>query len=402
MANAALSLPSPLPPELFDIIIAQVQDDIHALAACGLVCRSWLVSSRYHIFKTTPVSLRPGNAQQFIELVNHPSSTFCTHVRSLELLSSHVPGGSFDAQWLDPIIGTLARLPCVTDMFIANIQWGNMNPRTKSALLDGFPALTHLELWSTHFDSVSHLVQLICSKPLLHILGLDDLAWEDPSFETSACRVPYGLHSLRLSNCYKRDILDWLVSHEALPPIHHVQLGAVHPEDTHSIGRFLARLGPDLFTLQLEFSSLDAGGDAEDFCARVDLAQNPALHTVILDKFIYYSDYQFSSAVAWIPELVSPIPNLKELSFGIAIRDIGELHPEENPIDWAALDDLFCDPQLAGLRALRFWVAVKYRAEDRGMSGIPEHRNTGRTGRTGSDRKDGEIHGGSQHHREAG
>ncbi|KAJ7089237.1 hypothetical protein B0H15DRAFT_981181 [Mycena belliarum] len=357
MANAALSLPSPLPPELFDIIIAQVQDDIHALAACGLVCRSWLVSSRYHILKTTPVSLSPGNAQQFIELVNHPSSTFCTHVRSLELLSHNVSGGSFDAQWLDPIVGTLARLPCVTDMLIANIQWGQMNPRTKSTLLDGFPALTHLELWSMHFDSVSHLVQLICSKPLLHILGLDDLAWEDPSFETSACRVPYGLHSLRLSNCYKRDILDWLVSHEALPPIHHVQLGAVHPEDTHSIGRFLARLGPDLFTLQLEFSSLDAGGDAEDFCARVDLAQNPALHTVILDKFIYYSDYQFSSAVAWIPELVSPIPNLKELSFGIAIRDIGELHPEENPIDWAALDDLFCDPQLAGLRALRFWVA---------------------------------------------
>ncbi|KAJ7698609.1 hypothetical protein B0H17DRAFT_927350, partial [Mycena rosella] len=81
MASAEL----PLPPELFDIIIGHVQDDIHVLAMCGLVCRSWLASSRYHIFKATPVALRPGNTQAFIELVVHPSSTFLPYIHSLEL-----------------------------------------------------------------------------------------------------------------------------------------------------------------------------------------------------------------------------------------------------------------------------------------------------------------------------
>ncbi|KAJ7512461.1 hypothetical protein B0H11DRAFT_1699109 [Mycena galericulata] len=235
-----------------------------------------------------------------------------------------------------------------------------MNPSTKSALLTGFRGLTHLELWAAQFESVSHLLQLVCSKPLLQILSFDDLAWEDPSFEIpttpSEC-VPATLNSLRLSNCYKRDILDWLSSHDSIPPIHHLQLGSVNPQDTRSIGRFLQRLGSDLLTLQLEFSSLDAGGDAEDFCSRVDLAHNSALHTIILDKFINYSVYQFSSAVDWIPELVSRIPGLKEVSFGIAIRDVEELHPEEDPIDWAALDDIFCHPRFPHLQALHFWIS---------------------------------------------
>ncbi|KAJ6491291.1 hypothetical protein C8R47DRAFT_976737 [Mycena vitilis] len=231
-----------------------------------------------------------------------------------------------------------------------------MNPSTKSTLLAGFQTLTHLEVVAVQFDSVAPLVQLICSKPLLQILRVDDLGWNDPSFDP-AQSVPTALHSLHLSNCYKRDILDWIASHPVLPPIRNLQLGSVYPEDTHSIGRFLQRLGPHLLTLQLEFSSLDAGGDAEDFCSRVDLAHNSALHTILLDKFINYSVYQFSSAISWIPEILSQTPNLMEVAFGVAIRDLEELHPEEDPIDWAALDTLFCHPCFQHLRTLRFWVS---------------------------------------------
>ncbi|KAF8217746.1 hypothetical protein K438DRAFT_1556273 [Mycena galopus ATCC 62051] len=231
-----------------------------------------------------------------------------------------------------------------------------MNPSTISLLLAEFQALTHLEIRAAQFDSVNHLAQLVSSKPLLQILSVDDLGWDDPSFDL-ALPVSGALHSLRLSNCYKRDILDWLASHDPLPSINHIHLGSVYPEDTYSIGRFLRCLGSHLLTLQLEFSSLDAGGDAEDFCARVDLAHNPALCIIILDKFINYSVYQFSSAVGWIPELLSRTPNLREMSFGVAIRDIGELHPQEDPIEWDALDSLFCHPKFLHLRTLRFWVS---------------------------------------------
>lgn len=314
--------------------------------------------------------------QPFVELLTHSSSTIRPYIRSLELLSSSPPRGSdsYDSDWLDLFIATLASLPSVSEILIQNIVWGRMNPSTRSALLAGFQALTHLEIRAAQFDSVNHLVQLVSSKPVLQILSVDDLGWQDPSFD-DAQWVSGALHSVRLSNCYKRDIFDWLASHDPLPPIKHIQLGSVYPEDTHSIGRFLRRLGAHLLTLQLEFSSLDAGGDAgiyssiyhsitdskhafpEDFCARVDLTHNSALHTIILDKFINYSVYQFSSAVEWIPELLSRIPNLMEVSFGVAIRDLGELHPQEDPIDWDTLDSLFCHPRFPHLRTLWFWVS---------------------------------------------
>ncbi|KAJ6616488.1 hypothetical protein B0H10DRAFT_1397089 [Mycena sp. CBHHK59/15] len=337
------------PPELFDIIIGQARDDLSLLATCGLVCKSWLAPSRFHLFNA------------------HPLSTLPPYISSLEILSSNSLEGSYDSQWLDPIIGTLAGLPSVTEFLIQNIHWGRMNPSTKSALLSGFQNLTHLEVWAAQFDSVSHLVQLICSKPLLEILSFDDLGWDDPYFEmpgTSSQRVPAALRSLRLSNCYKRDILDWLVAYQSLPSIRHLQLGSVYPEDTPSIGRFLQRLGPELLTLELEFSSLDAGGDAEEFCAHVDLVHNSALHTIVIDKFINYSVYQFSSAVGWIPELVSRITSLTEINLGIAIRDVEELHPEEDPIDWGALDNLFCHPCFPCLRALRFWISGNVKLDE--------------------------------------
>ncbi|EMD30983.1 hypothetical protein CERSUDRAFT_100782 [Gelatoporia subvermispora B] len=40
-----------LPPELTDRIIDFLHDDIPALANCGLVCRTWLPSSRLHLFR---------------------------------------------------------------------------------------------------------------------------------------------------------------------------------------------------------------------------------------------------------------------------------------------------------------------------------------------------------------
>lgn len=102
----------------------------------------------------------------------------------------------------------------------------------------------------------------------------------------------------------------------------------------------------------------------EDFCSHVNLAHNSALHTIIMDKFINYSVYQFSSAVGWIPELVSRTPSLKEISFGVAIRAVEELYPEEDPIDWEALDSLFCHPRFPHLRALRFWVSGNVELDD--------------------------------------
>jgi hypothetical protein len=91
------------------------------------------------------------------------------------------------------------------------------------------------------------------------------------------------------------------------------------------------------------------------------LAHNPALRTIVMDKFLNCSVYQFSSALGWIPELFSRAPSLTEVSFGVAIRDVEELEPEDDPIDWDALDSLFFNLRL---QSLRFWVSGNAEFDD--------------------------------------
>src|ERR1700761_3535360 len=109
------------PPELFDWIIGQIHDDLSLLLTCSLVCRSWLASSRYHIFRYKVVTLRPRNVQAFVRLITSPSSTIHPYIRTIELVSSDSLRDGYNSQWLDSIIHTLASLPCVAEVLIENI-----------------------------------------------------------------------------------------------------------------------------------------------------------------------------------------------------------------------------------------------------------------------------------------
>jgi hypothetical protein len=46
---------TPLPPELVEAIIANLQDDTATLRACALVCQAWTPTSQQHIFRTLVV-----------------------------------------------------------------------------------------------------------------------------------------------------------------------------------------------------------------------------------------------------------------------------------------------------------------------------------------------------------
>jgi len=51
-ATITFSMSSPkLPSELTDDIIDHICDDMHALAKCSTVCKSWLTRSRHHHFR---------------------------------------------------------------------------------------------------------------------------------------------------------------------------------------------------------------------------------------------------------------------------------------------------------------------------------------------------------------
>jgi len=256
-----------IPQELVDTIVDYLHADLHVLATCGIVCRAWLPSSRYHLFQC--VFLNPQNTSKFSELLSSPCSTIATSVQFLEI-SNEVIGRQNQSlyQWLEHSMIHLADLTAVKSLRIRNMVWSEVKPETKSILLCSFRILRELELWGVDFKTLTQLLDIACAFPSLERISVDDLGWVDPSFEPPRSperRLPSTLHTLHLGYCYKRDILHWILVHHPVPIIHHIHLGTVYQKDTNAIGQYLRFLGSALHTLRLGFSDLDAGGDAGTF-----------------------------------------------------------------------------------------------------------------------------------------
>ncbi|KAJ3921286.1 hypothetical protein F5877DRAFT_65043 [Lentinula edodes] len=100
----------------------------------------------------------------------------------------------------------------------------------------------------------------------LESASLNNIGWGSPTNDTPDnvydYEIPPSLRKLCLWGCYKRDVMKCFLSQKALPIIRELDLGLISPSDTEAIGEYIGRLGKDLASLSLGFSSLDAGGDA--------------------------------------------------------------------------------------------------------------------------------------------
>lgn len=68
--------------ELFDLFLDNLHDDPIAIGACSLVCKSWMIRARCHLFRT--VDLHLGNIAAFLKLFQTPTtSTLIPAIRHL-------------------------------------------------------------------------------------------------------------------------------------------------------------------------------------------------------------------------------------------------------------------------------------------------------------------------------
>ncbi|KAF5378604.1 hypothetical protein D9615_007147 [Tricholomella constricta] len=141
-----------LPHELIDWIIDHLHDDRAALSACCFVCKAWLASSRYHLFKDIHLG---SNTRCDDILALPPPSVFAVAARRLMLTRkmSLPPGiehfssiNSFYLVATTPNADMLTRIPLI------------------------FSRLTLLEINIVNFNSFAQMVQLICALPNLETL----------------------------------------------------------------------------------------------------------------------------------------------------------------------------------------------------------------------------------------
>jgi len=290
-----------LPSELTDTIIDYLYDDKEALAACSLVCRSWVPGSRYHLFCSITVvadsHLAFGPFICFLESVGEAVS----YIKELNLWGQRLEklsvGGPLDKQ---PVVcyhtltAIIAKLPALCDLTIRWIRFAHMahyRPSKSAKVLgkvirterlkrrmteipacDSYVAtpplellpLNKLELWSsgspnypindllsmfTLFSEVKLLTTFNCSidDSSLHGVSSEEFSSAlSPHFRVHATNVQWSSPSLL-------SILRQSPSTDCLSV---VSVGCGTWEDITSVGSLLRDVGSTLLHLMFDHANL--------------------------------------------------------------------------------------------------------------------------------------------------
>lgn len=257
-----------LPAEIFNIIFSLI-DDQHSLANLALASFLFLQCSRPYYFRSIIITAE--NVTKLADLLTNPYQTISGRIRELHLIDAPFnddgppPKGLFEREDILILVASTIG-PTATSMFLDCIDLVSFHPRMYQQFLSGFPNLLSIELDSVSFASVSQVLYMFGNFHSLESASLNNIGWGSPTNDTPDnvydYEIPPSLRKLCLWGCYKRDVMKCFLSQKVLPIIRELDLGLISPSDTEAIGEYIGRLGKDLGSLSLGFSSLDAGGDA--------------------------------------------------------------------------------------------------------------------------------------------
>lgn len=123
-----------LPQELIDMIVRNLECT-NTLTASGLVHPDWVPSSRRYLFNR--ISIRPENADRFIELVESKRESFTHHIRTI-LLKGRTSTPDFPSTtFLLSLLPAFSRLPGMhaLEFYRLNDHWDHLKPAEKLQVL---------------------------------------------------------------------------------------------------------------------------------------------------------------------------------------------------------------------------------------------------------------------------
>jgi hypothetical protein len=145
-------MPPAIPQELSDMIIDFLHNDVSALCSAGLVCKSWLPTSRFHLFSR--IQLSSLNVPRLLELICAEGSIVPPYIVDLEIIVD-------ESQIVEEMLLRLPLLSNLKTLFLSNIIMASLTPDAKKRLNIMFRNLTSLTLFdfivrnyfSLYFDS---------------------------------------------------------------------------------------------------------------------------------------------------------------------------------------------------------------------------------------------------------
>jgi hypothetical protein len=137
-----------MPQELSDMIIDFLHNDVAALCTAGLVCKSWLQASRFHLFSKIRLCNDSDDAAagvpRLLELICADGSTIPPYILRLSIQDRWMP-----SERIQFVEKTLLRLPLLSNLKIlrlSNINMASLTPNAKKRLNIMLRNLTSLEL----------------------------------------------------------------------------------------------------------------------------------------------------------------------------------------------------------------------------------------------------------------
>lgn len=179
-----------LPPELCDIVIDHLHDDKLSLAACCLVCHSWLRAARYHLFDSIYVHCEK-DAEAFNKFLEYLRSTPSIRAYIKDVCFDGFRDAKLDSDEAEDTLestylsAVTALLPQVHTYSFINCQWGRakdeeqrwalMPVRLRSLYINSFTAASENTRNKLHLlRHFSHIGHLHLANLWLGHFGFDD------------------------------------------------------------------------------------------------------------------------------------------------------------------------------------------------------------------------------------
>ncbi|KAG6856617.1 hypothetical protein H0H87_002573 [Tephrocybe sp. NHM501043] len=236
-----------LPPELIEIIVDYLHDDVFTLKACSLVGKAWHPTARYYLFTSIhlDLSLPPKSLKGFLQHIARPKSFFHVTLRHLFLRSEAVPQRHHD-------LSALSSLRNLTSISLS--CWYNTMPDPHWFL--GSRNVTRLEFASCRIER-SSFREILRQLPKIEVLKLANVSWMDRFSvgEATECSdVLKHLRKLHLGPHSSSVIpaLSALISKRVvLGKVREIVLEDVEMRYEKLVGNLLVAAGPTLHSLTI-------------------------------------------------------------------------------------------------------------------------------------------------------
>lgn len=345
-----------LPQELSDHIIDYLRYDPETLKSCSLVCKSWLFSSRIHLFHRLIFDSEDADTLASL-IIGPPRSSIPHYNKKLEFIGCTT-------------LFENGLIPTLLPLF--------------------FSTTTHIKLADIVLDNFSGLLDILCAFPCLQSVALERVHWDgpDPGLHDRQWLPPTISH-LRLKHIDLTQFVTWLLSHPTLPMPTRFELGPVEEHHVPCVGQYLQLVGPVVKHLEFLFgygenghicshdlnellreleknnarpdeSSLSPGGRLYwsyyglSSCDRFSAFS--ALETLRIDSFINVSASHQSAATFWTPRILSSVRSqqCRLISLGLAVPRAGDL--DQFNVKWDFLDKVLTTSSYPNLQCVEFEV----------------------------------------------